>query len=312
MDVIKEIQIVLESLDKARQTELTNGVITHIERSVFLFNQARITNDEQYYTDSIYRTNQAYEGILKEAYMVFSGKSVVKKRTVDLENYFEKNNFFNNRVKKSFALYRQEWRNPATHNHNLFFKMDEAFLAVVNVSAFIFVLLNQISEQISYKNTKQLFKNKTNNIKIDSLQKDKITKLIVDELKRFYSLYHQEKEDINTEYQLIGALKGFLENKFSNLEIQSDYYGDMFSIYRPDIAILKDNEIVVLIEVKKEYHKSRLDAGYKQVKSYLYESKLKQGILYFYTSKPNQRYSVINKKIYDMEIITMIPEKDSS
>jgi len=107
-------------------------------------------NDETAFTDAIYRTNQAFEGSIKEAYRVLASKEPANKTPFQIEQYLQKHGVLRERVLTQFTRYRTEWRNPSTHDYKLDFDEDEAFLAIVSVSAFVKVLVDQIIEALAY------------------------------------------------------------------------------------------------------------------------------------------------------------------
>ncbi len=125
------------------------SVLTHIERAGSLLETGKELQDDQYFNDVIYRTNQAYEGILKEAFEFLSKEEGNRKRLYDIEKYLSKEEVFSPRVLQLFQNYRREWRNESTHNYQLFFSDTEAFLAIISVTAFVHVLLNQILEELA-------------------------------------------------------------------------------------------------------------------------------------------------------------------
>jgi len=103
------------------------------------------SDDEDFFTDVIYRCNQVFEGILKELYEVETQKPVTKNTTpYKIESYLEKQDRFKSRILKSFTTYRQDWRNPSTHDHKIDFNEQEAFIAISNVSAFCYVAISQM------------------------------------------------------------------------------------------------------------------------------------------------------------------------
>src|SRR5207253_11231210 len=108
-------------------------------------------SDEHRYTDVIYRTNHAFEGILKEAYITLADKPADKLTPFEIEEYLLKSNALRGRVVDLLTNYRQNWRNPSTHDYQLFFSKQESFLAIVTVSAFASILLDQMLERIAYK-----------------------------------------------------------------------------------------------------------------------------------------------------------------
>jgi hypothetical protein len=90
VDLLKLIRENSEALaGTAFETGLA-AVIRHVERAEKYLIKGRNERDRDYFNDVIYRTNQAYEGILKEAYSLLAGKDGAKLKTVDLEKYFAK------------------------------------------------------------------------------------------------------------------------------------------------------------------------------------------------------------------------------
>ena len=84
--------------------------------------------DPDSYNDVVYRTNQA-EGILKEAYAIIEDADATRLSPNEIEQYFVNKKKLTKRVWALFKNYRQQWRNPATHDHTLLFSEQEAILA---------------------------------------------------------------------------------------------------------------------------------------------------------------------------------------
>lgn len=112
------------------------------------------TSDDSAFTDAIYRTNQAFEGSLKEAYRVLAGKNPDQARPHDIETFLQGQAFLRKRVLEQMSRYRMEWRNPSTHDYKLDFDEDEALLAIVSVCAFAVVLIDQVAEKVSFDRAK--------------------------------------------------------------------------------------------------------------------------------------------------------------
>ena len=160
MDILESIVFKINSLTRKDKPhpEIPSGVkavLTHIEVAEKYFQRAKQENDPHLFTDVIYRTNHAFEGILKEAYIILADKVAENTSTYEIENYLTANNIFKERVMELFKNYRQNWRNPSTHDHQLFFTEQEAFLAIVTVSAFVSILVDQIIQKISFTFSKQ-------------------------------------------------------------------------------------------------------------------------------------------------------------
>ncbi len=67
-----------------------------------------------------------------------------------IEKHLENEDLLKERVLNQFTNYRTEWRNKSTHDYQLFFASQEALLAIVSVSAFFNILLDQMLEKYSF------------------------------------------------------------------------------------------------------------------------------------------------------------------
>lgn len=155
MDLLQQIKAKLVSDPHWAAPPGLKSVLTHVEVAERYHVRARTERDEHLYTDVIYRTNHAYEGILREAYELFAGKPADKLSTYEIEDYLLANAVLRARVADLLKNYRQHWRNPSTHDHQLFFSEQESFLAIVNVCAFVSILLDQMLERVAYERKKQ-------------------------------------------------------------------------------------------------------------------------------------------------------------
>ena len=82
-----------------------------------------------------------------------------------MKSTFWNTNLLNERVIELLTNYREKWRNPSTHDHNLFFTYDEAFLAIMSISSFVHVFLTQILEKVYYTKEKTAVKNELSKIR---------------------------------------------------------------------------------------------------------------------------------------------------
>jgi len=106
--VVRKIDI-LNAKDKPH-LEIPAGVkavLTHIEFAENYLRRAKDENDSHLFTDVIYRTNHAFEGILKEAYIILANKDAENTSTDKTEKYLTSNNIFKARVMELFKNYRQ-------------------------------------------------------------------------------------------------------------------------------------------------------------------------------------------------------------
>jgi hypothetical protein len=240
--------------------------------------------DAHYYNDVVYRTNQAFEGALKEAYKVLGGKTdeeTTRKTPNDIEKYFKENNVFKERVLKLFENYRQEWRNKSTHDYKLVLDEHEAFLALINVSSFVHMLLKQVQEKLAYNEEKAKEPNtqtKTQFAKTKDKKEPLVEKLV--KILKIFSSETVYSTDIKEE-ELMGKLYAFLEKLDPNLKVHVEpkiSINEIISV-RPDFMIEYQDEKVI-IEVKVKSRQRDYKAGISQVSRYLQIAKVESGILF--------------------------------
>lgn len=303
MDSYKEIVKLIDLLPDEDKNSFNVGVITHLTRGEFYFNQGIKYADHQYFTDTIYRTNHAYEGILRESYSKLAKKDSTGINTNQIEEYFEKNAVFNTRVKNMFMQYRREWRNPSTHDHNTFFEQNEAFLAILSVSGFIYVLLNQIVKAITYDNVKDVIKPSASITLYSSLY-DKIVHLL--------TTFNKEIEKasllVTHAAQLEGTIKAYLERHDNEIVIENDYSESKLNIERLDLVILEESRPSILIELKMTNKTVNEKEGLELLQGVLSKTNINKGILYYFNPQSKEVYE--EKEIrYGNNRITIIGSK---
>jgi hypothetical protein len=298
MDILNLIKTNLISSKKLNESSGVKAVIAHIEVAEDYLIKAKKEDTNSLYTDIIYRTNHAFEGILKEAYSILTKEDSSKKTTYDIENYFSNNSILKSRVADLFKNYRKEWRNPSTHDYKLFFTEQESFLAIVSVSAFVKILIDQMIEKISSDDEIEItsskvieIKDKITNYKDLSLL-DKCTALLLQFGKQF------KKTDIEIEnfieYQFLGMITGFIKTIEPDFDIETEpLIKNEFANARPDILISYGNEKII-IEIKRNLSSENIRSAESQLLIYLALSKIPNGILYQVPLKSNQEY-VVNK-----------------
>jgi hypothetical protein len=150
MDLLQQIKAKISANPSWNGARGIESVLTHIELAERHHQRATATRDEHLYTDAIYRTNHAFEGILKEAYILLAGESADRRTPNEIEEYLLNSNTLRPRVIDQLTNYRKNWRNPSTHDYQLFFTEQESILAIVNVCAFVSILLDQMLERAAY------------------------------------------------------------------------------------------------------------------------------------------------------------------
>ena len=216
MNLLQDIADKINSINADSRSIGIKSVLTHIEIAETHFSQARKGKISHLYIDVVYRTNHAFGGILKEAYQILEDKPSHEKTSFEIENYLSSSNVFNQRVMELFVNYRKNWRNPSTHDHKLFFLEQEAFLAIVTVSAFVNLLLDQIIEKISYDTEKARFESKAKGIAKTIRNYEHLH--VIDKIAAILLKFADElRTNINTtsvksESQLLGMIAGFLSS----------------------------------------------------------------------------------------------------
>jgi len=306
MDTLREINELIRSLSPELQSRINAGVSQHISRAEYHFSQARIRRDDQYFTDAIYRTNQAYEGILREAYEILAKKTSENVKTYLMEKFFEENNIFNERVKNVFMNYRQQWRNPSTHNHNLFFKNDESFLAIVNVSAFIYILLNQIVERVSYTSAKEAFKASKPVIGQESQSEQGTLNRLIQAFLTFSKNSTVGSSVFVSEAQLLGQLIAYLEEVIPEVEIQNEVQIKDIKYYL-DLVLTSQGLEPIIVEVKSRFDKKHQNDVVLQVSAYLEATGYKVAFVYFFPDRKEVEYRLETERLGSKTIYLFVP-----
>lgn len=290
MNLVDTLRKKIDVLEDGDYVPGLKAVLLHIETAFRHLSRGQETDDEPAFTDAIYRTNQAFEGSVKEAYRVLAGQDPAKKRPFDIENYLEQNNIFRSRVLSQLTTYRTEWRNPSAHDYKLDFDESEAFLAIVSVSAFACLLLDQIAERIAY--TRSLAEAEAQKAVLEaSLAQTVNADLLIrltDLLNQFCAIHLPSTSSSSkaTESQVIGALHGFLSSAAPELAVETEARLDADKPFRADLLVSRGGEKVV-IEIKRRLMRQNYANAVAQVEHYLLIGGVKDGILLFLPDAPS-------------------------
>lgn len=318
MDILKIIEEQILSIKKVDSSSYLDSIFTHIERAEFYYSKGK--NDVNYFNDVIYRSNQAYEGALKESYKVLADKSeqeVFKKSPDEIEKFLESNDIFRDRVLQLFKNYRREWRNKSTHDYKLFFDENEAFIALTSVTSFVHLLLKQILEKTAFISQEKRMESSKSNDSIkaitNSVEKSPIEKLC-DIIIEFSNQNEEHILDFNkiSEIEIIGLFHAFLSS-IKNIKVKREpliNIGDRALM--PDFMVKIDNEQIIL-ELKK-FKKDLMfnENTINQVLIYMQAANIKHGVIFNAKfSDPKQSaivktnsYTIKNKK-YEITSITI-------
>lgn len=295
MDLVDTLRRKIAALEEGDYLPGLKAVLLHIETAFRHLSRGQKLSDDTAFTDAIYRTNQAFEGSVKEAYRVLAGKDPSKMTPYEIEAYLEKNNTFRSRVLGQLTTYRTEWRNPSTHDYKLDFDESEAFLAIVSVTAFACLLLDQISERLAFHKAQAAADAQKTTIE-EHLEESKGADLqtrAAELLIQFCSVplpYHAQ-DVVPNESQILGALQGFLASIAPELAVVPEANIGKGAKYRVDLLLSRGDEQVI-VEVKSNRYRGGSDALVRQVATYMNFSGVSKGIAIVVPDTPQRMEAV--------------------
>jgi hypothetical protein len=274
--------------------------VRHIELGERHLNRGRVEHDPDFFNDVIYRTNQAFEGMLKEAYGVFEETDAKRLSPNEIEQYLVNNKRLSQRVLDLFKNYRQQWRNPATHDHTLLFSEQEALLAIGSVSAFAVVLLDQIVETISFKRQRAAIARKRDVLVPEILESDSFTTQLVSLLQLFVRHDSTAMRSFQNRAELLGALSGFLVGLQLNIRVTPE--AQVAEGLNADLLVQRDNDAVI-VEVKVGKLKpDYVQASLNQLRSYVSAANAGGGILFLASGRKDVEGKRVSGDSSDTEL----------
>ena len=94
MDLLESLRTKLNILPDGDHSAGLRAVLVHVEAAFKHLSRGQELTDESLFTDAVYRTNQAFEGSIKEAYRVLAGSDPAKLRPFGIETYLDKHKIF--------------------------------------------------------------------------------------------------------------------------------------------------------------------------------------------------------------------------
>lgn len=274
MNLLTILEEKIESAGDGSHSPGLKAVLIHVQAAVAHRNRGISSGDDTLFTDTIYRSNQAFEGGLKEGYRVLSLKDPSKKTPNQIEQYLADEGIFRGRVLSQFKNYRTEWRNPSVHDHKLDFDSSEALLAIFSVCAFAIVLLDQILEKLAHDKTAAISGSERDKL-LQSLGKDKTDALVyISNLIAYFMDNYEPLSDVimAPENEYIAALSGFIESIDSNILLSREILQYKTMPLNVDlIADINGDKILIELKVAK-FSKNLLKAGIQQLSNYLSSS----------------------------------------
>ncbi|WP_299845717.1 hypothetical protein [uncultured Jannaschia sp.] len=273
-----------------------SAVKLHINAAIRHFERAKDEPDETLFTDSVYRCNQAVEGSIKEAYRVLAAKDPNQKRPFDIEKFLIENDILKKKVLDQFKNYRQEWRNPATHDYTLDFDEDEALVAITSVTVFAIVLTDQIIG-------KTAFKAAASETPSRDLTPAEVTgpllDLVSDKLLGFARSHMAEAEASRSiaqrYYEFEGVLAGYLSSELSSLTDVDVELNVRLGHKEADVVVSRGSEkIVIDLKLTSNGVNSRrfIDQAVAHSSMLLHEKNVVGAIVLIYSGSEDGEYAV--------------------
>ncbi|EJM03519.1 hypothetical protein PMI18_01629 [Pseudomonas sp. GM102] len=308
MDLVDTLRNKISALGDEECVPGLKAVLLHIETAFGHLSRGQEDGEDTAFTDSIYRTNQAFEGSIKEAYRVLANKDPGRKKPYEIENYLEKNGVFKPRVLSQLTTYRTEWRNPSSHDYKLNFDESEAFLAIVSVSAFSCLLLDQITERVAY-NAAQAEAKREIQAAIESINAAKEAGLLEWVAELFLRFLSHSEVDMKSgparrQAQFIGGLSGYMATVAPELVVQTNVpLGRMSADF-----IVAHGDEQVMVETKGRYSSETFRWSLTQLHELLraHRGALTKGLIILGLSG-DMRQLRLPSALPGVEVIVLIP-----
>jgi hypothetical protein len=278
MDLLKVLKARVDALDVPECTPGLRAVLQHVQVAAGHLTRGSANGDDTAFTDAIYRTNQAFEGSLKEAFRTLAGRDPASVRPFDIENYFQSNAVLRQRVLDQLSTYRTDWRNPSTHDYKLDFDENEALLAIVSVCAFAIVLIDQIAAKASYEKARAVSPISSAVAPSPSLPDAVADALLTFKPAQVLSVYGSALR----KSEVIGALAGHLTTLLPAAQISSEALLVPGARERADIMITASGA-KLLIEVQRGRHVGNIRSlALAELSHCIALSGIRDAVLYFF------------------------------
>lgn len=223
-----------------------SAVLRHIEVAESHLSNGQSKQDRDLFTDVIYRCNHAFEGILKEAYALLAKQDPDRKTPHEIEEYLAGEKVFRDPVVALFTQYRRDWRNPSTHQYQLTYSEQEAFLALMSVSSFVCVLLDQMIEAAAYDRERasapDLEIPESPTVEMELM--DKVAQLLLPGFSR--SLMSGD-HPVQSSQEIHGMLSAYIGVIAPDIAIEEEpTLRDKYGAFRPDFLLTRKNEHAVI------------------------------------------------------------------
>lgn len=280
-NLIASLKNKIDTLEDSISASTLSAVALHIDSAGRHLIRGQQDHDSSAYSDAVYRSNQAFDCCIKEAYRALGGRNPSAKSLSDIENYLTHHKIFRSRILKQFNDYREEWRKLANHDNPLTFDQSEAFMAIASVSSFAVLLIDQINEHRSYLKSQARGKvyQPAQQLSVP-LRADLLSKTVG--LVQQFCASHAPLNDFSakyTEQQLIAAVQGFLSSVAPELSVMLQGNLPLNNKYRAALIIIRGRE-KVLFELKHSAINENQQKLLFQTERDMSENGIRYGILF--------------------------------
>jgi hypothetical protein len=285
MDLLATLRSKIEVLPRGDHLIGLHAVLLHIETAFRHLGRGQETDDDTAFTDVIFRTNQAFEGGIKEAYRVLTGKDPQRLTPFEIEAHLDSAKVFRQRVLAQFTAYRREWRNPSTHDYKLDFDESEAFLAIITVAAFTHLLLNQIAERLAEEAARdrvEIMQQSRPAIEVVAPEGDAIDQLVPAFLE-FARLNRTQDPSamFESEAQFVGAIAGFVKAVMPGVEVQAEVNMRVSTMnLQADLIVTVQGQPVIVELKRARLTDATSQRALMQLTTYMRVTGANQGILF--------------------------------
>jgi hypothetical protein len=234
MDLVETLRSRIDALPAGDYSPGLRAILQHVRTATNHLARGQKAGDETAFTDAIYRTNQAFEGSLKEAYRVLAGKDPSTTTPFHIENYLQDNHVLRLRVLAQVGAYRQDWRNPSTHDHRLDFDEDEALLAIVSICALAIVLVDQIAERLRFNEARANVR-----VPVSTSVSTPLVEQVASALEQFRFEPNETSAPPRT-VEVVGAVAGYLSAALPMAKVQAnDFSGPRPLVPTSSLRVVK-------------------------------------------------------------------------
>ncbi|MCP3963212.1 MAG: hypothetical protein GY719_35680 [bacterium] len=292
MDTLSIIMSKAERLAELLPESGILSVVRHIEVAERHYTTGRQEEESDLFDDVIYRTNHAFEGILRESYTILAEQESANVQAYAIEQYLAENSIFEERVMELFTNYRRKWRNPSTHDHVGTFTESEAFLAILSVTAFVGMLMDQMVERLVFDQQELQLAEQADQLRqgLDDHRGEPLFDRVVYLLQTFAG--SESATAGKNELELLASLRAYVHTAAPNIIVTHEpLLSDDFGTLHPDL-LLREGEDVAVVEVKRlrRWSGPQRRSAMDQLKRYVTAANAIGGVVLI-TPPPNARES---------------------